>query len=534
LVIVRVIARAGSGVDLLSVGPRVGRIDFGVTQGERPERCVPSMGGRSMAVRVRNSVYSLPAGDTTLDWYNKAVKELIGRPITNPTSWRYMAGVHGALTSVTRPSGAAAFWDTCQHQTWFFFPWHRAYVTMFEAVVADCVAKQGGPTDWALPYWNYSEDLATNPNARSLPPAFVGKTRPDGTQNYLSSTRGTSLNLPDAWVSLKALNIKAFAGPPGGGAPGFGGPKDGPFHSGSINGALERAPHNAVHSAIGGFMGDPDTAALDPIFWLHHANIDRLWEVWRNQVPGANWRDAGWMAQTFDFHDVAGNSLTFACKDLLDTTKIMHGYSYDSTPVATAMIVPSTSDSAPTQTAELAGANSGALALAADPVTTSVPLSLDRTTMSFSDSAKPKPSNVFLNVENVTGTGVPGDFLVAVAPAASGADPIEVGVFGTFGIAKASDPEQSHGGGGLSAAFDLTEFADRIGLSDGSATEVAVTLTPQAPPEVDTSAAPDELADVQLNTATPSISVGRVSVFFAIDPDTPADPAQPDDPPLVA
>lgn len=486
-----------------------------------------------MAVRVRKSVYSLPAGDTTLDWYNKAVEELLNRPISDPTSWRYMAGVHGAWASVTRPPGAAAFWDACQHQTWYFFPWHRAYVVMFEAIVADCIAKKGGPTDWALPYWNYSEDLAANPNARSLPPAFVGKTRPDGTQNYLSSARGATLNLPDSWVSLQALNVKAFAGPPGGGAPGFGGPKDGPFHGGSINGVLESAPHNAVHRAIGGFMGHPNTAALDPIFWLHHANIDRLWEVWRNRGPGANWRDATWMAQTFDFHNVGGAALTFACKDLLDTTKILHGYSYDGTPVATAMIAPTSSDSAPVQTAELAGANSGAIALASDPVTTSVPLSLDRTTMSFSDNAKPKPSNVFLNVENVTGTGVPGDFLVAVAPAASGADPITVGVFGTFGIDISSDPAGSHGGSGLSAAFDITDIADQIGLSDGSATEVGVTLTPQAVPEVDLSGAPDELADVTLSSDAPSISVGRVSVFFAIDPDAGA-ATQPSDPSLNA
>ncbi len=488
-----------------------------------------------MSVRVRKSVYALPAGDATLDWYNKAVKDLLSRPVSDPTSWRYMAGVHGARASVTRPSGAAGYWDACQHQSWYFLPWHRAYIAMFEAVVAASVAKQGGPADWALPYWNYSEDTTTNPNARSLPAAFAGKTRPDGTQNYLSSARGASLNLSDGVVSLSAVSIKAFGGPPGGGAPGFGGPKDGPFHFGSIDGALEMVPHNVVHGAIGGFMGDPETAALDPIFWLHHCNIDRLWEVWRNQGPGSGWRDSTWLAQTFDFHDASGNAITIACKDMLDTTKLMHGYSYDSTPVATAMIDPNaTGDSAPTQTAELAGANSGALALASDPVTTSVPLSLDRTTMSFTDSAKPKPSNVFLNIETVTGAGVPGDFLVAVAPAASGADPIPVGVFGVFGIAQASDPNRSHGGGGLSAAFDITGVADQIGLSDGSATEVGVTLTPQTPPEVDSSAAPDELSDVELDTTTPSLSVGRVSVFFAIDPDTGAagDPAPSSDPSL--
>jgi tyrosinase len=27
-------------------------------------------------------------------------------------------------------------------------------------------------------------------------------------------------------------------------------------------------------------MSDPGIAALDPIFYLHHCNIDRMWAVW--------------------------------------------------------------------------------------------------------------------------------------------------------------------------------------------------------------------------------------------------------------
>jgi tyrosinase len=481
-----------------------------------------------MAVRVRKSVYALPAGDVTLEWYNKAVKELLGRPINNPTSWRYMAAVHGAQSSVTRPSNSAGFWDACQHQNWFFLPWHRAYITMFEAVVADCVAKLGGPADWALPYWNYSEDLSVNPNARSLPPDFVGKTRPDGSQNYLSSTRGTSLNLTDARVSTAALKIKAFPGGAGGGAPGFGGAKAGPSHfgGGGDNGSLEMVPHNVLHVAIGGFMGDPDTAALDPIFWLHHCNIDRLWEVWRNQGPGSGWRDSGWLAQKFDFHDAAGNAISIACSATLDTTTIMHGYTYDSVPAATAMVSPSSSsgvgDLDTTQVAELVGANSETLTLDADPVTTTVTLAPDQTTMSFTDSAKSKPNNVFLGVENITAAGMPGDIHVFITPAASGADPVDVGVVGTFGIAKASDPEQDHGGSGISASLDLTDFADVLGLSSDAATELSVTLQVEPPPGLD-EAAPDALADVIPTQPGGPVTVGRISLYYATDPDVVSD-----------
>jgi tyrosinase len=41
-------------------------------------------------------------------------------------------------------------------------------------------------------------------------------------------------------------------------------------------------------------MGDPQTAAIDPIFWVHHANVDRLWDVWlasgRSNPSDEAWR----------------------------------------------------------------------------------------------------------------------------------------------------------------------------------------------------------------------------------------------------
>jgi tyrosinase len=69
-------------------------------------------------------------------------------------------------------------------------------------------------------------------------------------------------------------------------------------HDPGVFGALEQTPHNDVHGLVGGpsgFMGAFDTAPLDPVFWLHHANIDRLWESWRKGVPGADPNDVnGW------------------------------------------------------------------------------------------------------------------------------------------------------------------------------------------------------------------------------------------------
>jgi tyrosinase len=53
-----------------------------------------------------------------------------------------------------------------------------------------------------------------------------------------------------------------------------------PGHSTSVQSAtLESQPHNSVHNNIGGFMQDL-MSPTDPIFFLHHANLDRIWDVW--------------------------------------------------------------------------------------------------------------------------------------------------------------------------------------------------------------------------------------------------------------
>ena len=83
------------------------------------------------------------------------------------------------------------------------------------------------------------------------------------------------------------------------GAFGFGGGViDAPSHFGArVTGQLERQPHNNVHRTISGTMG---TAAspLDPIFWLHHAQVDRLWGRWLRLGGGrSDPSDVRWLDQ---------------------------------------------------------------------------------------------------------------------------------------------------------------------------------------------------------------------------------------------
>src|SRR6478609_8049682 len=78
-------------------------------------------------------------------WYAKGVRAMQARALDDPASWWFFAAIHGqyvsrhtfpgwgSLPSVqpipTVPLPAAnvskKFWDQCQHQSWFFLPWHR-------------------------------------------------------------------------------------------------------------------------------------------------------------------------------------------------------------------------------------------------------------------------------------------------------------------------------------------------------------------------------------------------------------------------
>jgi len=40
--------------------------------------------------------------------------------------------------------------------------------------------------------------------------------------------------------------------------------------------------HGGGHFGVGGVMTDPFASPGDPVFYLHHAQIDRVWTIWQN------------------------------------------------------------------------------------------------------------------------------------------------------------------------------------------------------------------------------------------------------------
>lgn len=64
----------------------------------------------------------------------------------------------------------------------------------------------------------------------------------------------------------------------------------------------------------------------DPIFWVHHANIDRLWSCWTNIPGNANPTAPSFLGQQFAFIDVNGQEVTNRVSDLFGGTLIDYKY----------------------------------------------------------------------------------------------------------------------------------------------------------------------------------------------------------------
>lgn len=81
--------------------------------------------------------------------YALAVKAMDKRAADDPTSWRYQAAVHGAAKR-------DQWRDQCQHNTWFFLPWHRLYLFWFEWIMRTTIEDMDEispdvKSGWALP-----------------------------------------------------------------------------------------------------------------------------------------------------------------------------------------------------------------------------------------------------------------------------------------------------------------------------------------------------------------------------------------------
>ena len=131
----------------------------------------------------------------------------------------------------------------------------------------------------------------------------AGVTRPDGTPIAITRDPGGdpfAANLPNQASIDAIMNVNDWF---------------------NFTRRLEGVPfgaHNQVHVWVGGTMTLVPIAPADPIFWLHHGEIDRLWHLWQQDNPGEDPNLSGadavmdpWPETVDDVLDIADLNYTY-------------------------------------------------------------------------------------------------------------------------------------------------------------------------------------------------------------------------------
>jgi tyrosinase len=130
-----------------------------------------------------------------------------------------------------------------------FLPWHRAYLLHME------VELRKHEKDAFIPYWKWADGGV---------PDWLKTFKPtvDGVKN--ERVHLTKSIAPQSRIDF-LLKIKDYP---------------------SFTSELEVDPHNEGHIQLGKPMENVPTAPVDPIFWMHHGEVDRVWAEWQAKNPG--------------------------------------------------------------------------------------------------------------------------------------------------------------------------------------------------------------------------------------------------------
>jgi tyrosinase len=177
--------------------------------------------------------------------------------------------------------------DPMPHNSALFYPWHRVLLRQFDLALQAAV----GDVTIALPYWDWDMTGPSNPFTADFlggdgdaaqsyrvttgPFAFGAGKFPIRVWDDDSGNAGLRREFGDdatSWLPTASEITAGLAKTPYGPGPS------------SFERVSEGVLHNPVHRWVGGNMADA-TSPNDPVFFLHHAFLDMLWERWKTQHP---------------------------------------------------------------------------------------------------------------------------------------------------------------------------------------------------------------------------------------------------------
>jgi polyphenol oxidase len=304
--------------------------------------------------RVRKSFYDLTDDEVRL--FCLAVGHMRNGsrgkvlPIDHPLQWDRFALTHAQHCTETEEGHAPQV-----HWSWFFLPWHCAYLFFMERTLAYFLTEvfNEDGSKFALPYWDW-ETHKEIPNTRERQQARPPRPSPffgyDRTIDALADplqVHGHPFDNLALWDGNRGPTLERAGMKPEN--------EEGPlwkqhtrvivgysdavflesmlrfpfdvFAGGEVisrddgQGLLEQFPHNLIHDWVGSRygsnrdMGTLRYAALDPLFYLHHANVDRIWSLYRYTPDPAN--TPAWGKQLFAFTDLDGKAVTVTVADIV-------------------------------------------------------------------------------------------------------------------------------------------------------------------------------------------------------------------------
>lgn len=218
----------------------------------------------SQNLRVRKNASLMQPSDPFFNDYAEAIRAMHETNFPEFNAWREQSLTH---------------LDHCPHGRPDFVAWHRHYITAYETMCGELIGK----SDFALAYWDWTA------NSGRLPAPFFADA-PLNVTFWNDPSNAQSDNWGPATVSTvgtRRINVNT-------------GLQDDPQRGGAFTtqniasiqrlpsfnlfqSRLEGSPHNNGHVITGGgngHMGD-GMSPLDPAFWMHHCNVDRIWAEWQ-------------------------------------------------------------------------------------------------------------------------------------------------------------------------------------------------------------------------------------------------------------
>uniref|UniRef100_A0A2P2INC1 Uncharacterized protein MANES_17G042600 n=1 Tax=Rhizophora mucronata TaxID=61149 RepID=A0A2P2INC1_RHIMU len=314
--------------------------------GARQIDCCPPIGTTIIDFKLPSNPTKLrirPAAHAVTDEYlakfNKAMDLMRNLPDDDPRSFKQQGAVHCAYCNGAYSQVGFPDLDLQIHNSWLFFPFHRMYLYFYEKILGKLI---GDPT-FAMPYWNWDA-----PVGQKMPVIYNDSSSPlyDELRNQdhlpptlldldYSSSKDPITDANTLYASNLAIMYRQMVSAATNNVLFFGSAYRAGDDPDPGAGSVETTPHTQLHIWCGDTrqpngedMGNFYSAGYDPIFYAHHSNVDRMWNIWKDidKKKHKDISDTDWLDSTFLFYDENKNLVRVKVRDSLDSKKL--GYDY--------------------------------------------------------------------------------------------------------------------------------------------------------------------------------------------------------------